>query len=112
MPGVLFLLFVSVAVYLRKNQIADNTAFVNYQRVETGKLMADLAQARSDLERAETEYDRQRDNARLWHGRAHDQRLARIDDRQAYRLYEKRVGIDPLILPAVPELPPFVEEVV
>jgi len=109
-PGVLFIAFLFVATYLRKNQISDNTAFVQYQRAETGKIVADLVTVRAERDEAERTSDQWRDRAHAWHGRAHDMRLARTEDRQAYRNYEKKLGIDPLILTPVPELPGFLEE--
>jgi len=110
MPGALFVLFLGVAVYLRKNKIADNTAFVNYQRLESGKLIADLSTMRTERDAAERTADHWRDEAHLWHSRAYDQRLARVEDRQAYRIYEKKLGVEPLVLDPVPELPAFAED--
>jgi len=59
---------------------------------------------------AERRADRYLEAARYWNGMAHRQSLLRVEDRQKYRMHEKRAGVEPLILDPVADLPPFFED--
>lgn len=106
-PGALFILFLFVAVFLRKNRISENTAFVRYQALETQKILGDLASARDDRERAEKDADRWRGVAQGCYRLAFVEHLGRAEDRQAHRLHETKSGIEQLVLPPLSDLPVF-----